>query len=114
MSAETIALIMTTLAGVTAAVKAVAEARKARFEAEKALVEKERADEAEKTTDAVIRGVENAKRTLGEVSLAQHLQNEIQNVAKECGIEEKLNKRVKSIKKTIQFDRSKLLDRLDE
>ena len=107
MTAETIALIASTLAGITAAVKAIAEARKARFEAQARI-------EAEKTTDAIILGVENAKRTLGEANLAQYLTDEIKSAAANTGVEEKLNKRVKQVKSTAHFDRSRLMKKLDE
>jgi len=121
MSPETVALILTTLGGVAAAVKAMAEAKKAQAEKEKAEAERQkaeleakRADEAEKTTNAVIAGVEKAKKTLHESNLALYLQGEIQGVAQEAGVEEKLNKMVKKVKNTTFLDRSKLLEKLDE
>lgn len=114
MSTETIALIMTTLGGIAAAVKAVAEARKARYEAAARLAEAERADDAEKTADAVIKGVERAKKTLGEANLAEFLVHEIQDVATSEGVEEKLNMRVKSIKKTGKFSKTELGRRIED
>lgn len=121
MSPEIMALILTTLGGVAAAVKARAEAKKARLEKEKAELEKEkaelekeRADKAEKTTSAIIRGVEKAKMTLNEANLGQYLQDEIQGSATEHGVEENLNKMVKNIKNTTALDRSKLIERLEE
>jgi hypothetical protein len=113
MSGETIALIMTALAGIAAAVKAVAEARKAKYEAAARIAEAERADEAEKTTDAVIKGINKAKATMSG-DLARYLQDEIKTVALADGVEEKLNKRVKKIKRTEKLDKNKLLDLLDE
>jgi hypothetical protein len=114
MSPEIIMLIMTTLGGIAAAIKAVAEARKARFEAEARIAEAKRADEAEKTTNAVIAGVERAKMTLGEANLAQYLQDEIKYSAEEQGVEGNLNKMVKKARNTGILDRSKLFDKLDE
>lgn len=115
MEAETIALIATTIGGVTAAIKAIAEARKARFEAEARIAESKRADEAEKTTDAIIRGVEKAKKTVfGETNYGELLAEEIRSEATNCGVEEKLNKKVKHIRGTTHLDRSKLMRRLEE
>ena len=122
MSPETIALILTTIGGVTAAVKAIAEARKAKHEAaraeaeaEKAEAERLRAEKAEQTTTAVIEGVEKAKATLFESNLAQYLQDEIQGVATERGVEERLNKMVKKVKRaTGGLDRAKLIEKLEE
>jgi hypothetical protein len=114
MSPEIIALIMTTLGGVAAAIKAVAEARKAKFEAQRAELEASRADEAEKTTNAIIHGVEKAKKTLCEQNLGQYLTDEIRGVALERGVEDRLNEMVKSVKKTNRLDKDKLREMLEE
>jgi hypothetical protein len=114
MSPETIALIFTTLGGIAAMVKSMADAKRAQAEKEKAEIEAKRADEAEKTTNAVIAGVERAKRTVCNADLAQYLQDEIQIVAEERGVEERLNKMVKRVKNTTFLDRSKLIDKLEE
>lgn len=112
MSTETIALIASTLTALLAAIKAIAEARKAKYEAAARAAEAAAREEAEKTTDAVIKGVERAKRTLGEANLAQFLVDEIKSVATDDGVEEGLNKRVKAVKKTGRLDRDKLKEML--
>jgi len=121
MSPESIALIVTTLASLAGVAKAIAEARKARYEKEKAELETARAeleaaraDKAEKTTHAVIEGVEKVKKTLVESNLAQYLQDEIQSVATERGVEGDLNKMVKNVRKTTALDRTKLLEKLSD
>lgn len=117
MSPEIIALIMTTIGGLAAAIKAIADARKAKHEAAKAKVEAEierlRAEQAEQTTNAVIEGVEKAKKTLSEGNLAQYLQNEIQGVATERGVEDRLNKMVKNVRLTGTLNRAKLIEKLE-
>lgn len=114
MSTETIALIVSTISAVAAAVKAIAEARKARYETAARLAEAERADDAEKQADAIIKGVERAKKTLGEANLADFLVGEIRDVATSEGVESKLNERVKSIKKTGKFSRTELDRRIGD
>lgn len=111
MSNEIIALILTAIAGITAAIKALAEARRAKYESEARITEALRADRAEKTTDAVIKGIQSAKKTMSE-PLAQHLQDEIRHIAIIDGVEDNLNSRVSSIKKTEKLDRARLLDSL--
>ena len=107
MSAETIIAIVTTIGGIAAAIKSIADARKARYEAAARV-------EAEKTTDAVIKGVERAKMTLGERNLGHLLSDEIKLCATEDGVEEKLNKRVRKIKATVVLSKDKLLEKLKE
>ena len=119
MEAETIIAITTavttSIGGIVAAIKAVAEARKAKFESEARIAEAKRADEASAQRDAVIRGVERAKRTvLKETGYADLLAEEIRAEATHTGVEESLNKRVKHIRGTTMLDRAKLMERLDE
>ena len=98
MSTEIIALIMTTIGGITAAVKAIAEARKARYESAARIAEAARSGEDEKTADAIIQGVEKVQQTV-EGDMAKYVKDTIKDVALAEGVEEKLNKRVKNIKK---------------
>lgn len=107
MNAEIIIAIVTTVGGIAAAIKSVADARRARYEAQARA-------EAEKTTEAVIKGVEQAKKTVLGADYAHLLSAEIKSVAEEQGVEEKLNARVKKIKNTLSWDKSKLLEKLEE
>lgn len=112
MEAETIIVVLSTLGGLAAAVKVIAEARKAKFERKKAQIEVARAQKAEKTTNAIIYGVEKAKRTVHK-DLAQYLSDEIRGVAELEGVEPDLNKMVKDIKSTKFLSRDKLKEKLD-
>lgn len=120
MSAETIALITTTLGAIAAAVKAIAEARKARYEREKAALETARANaeasraaEAEEATRAVIEGVEKATQTIDQEDISRYLKDEICSVATKRGVEQRLNTMVKKVKETAVLDRTELLRKLE-
>lgn len=107
MSAEIITAIVSAIVAIAAAIRSIADARKARYEAAARL-------EAERTTEAVIKGVERAKMTLGEKNLAHLLSDEIKSCAEEHGVEERLNQRVKKIKNTLSYNKEKLREKLEE
>lgn len=106
MNTETIALILTTVTAIAAAVKAMAEAKKASLE-------KVRADKAERSTEAVVKGVEKFKSTMLEKNISKFLTDEIQSHAKADGIEEDLNKVMEKVKKTKVYSSEELRKRLD-
>lgn len=111
MSTEVIIAICTTIGGIAALAKSIVDARKARYEKEKAKIESARADEAEKTTNALIDGVEKAK-TRYEVDVSHYLEDEIQKAAESYGVDNTL----KTLRKahTIRFDKSTLKEKLEE
>tara|TARA_R100001244_G_scaffold130839_1_gene103365 strand:+ start:460 stop:792 length:333 start_codon:yes stop_codon:yes gene_type:complete len=110
MSTETTTLIFTAIIAIAGVAKAIAEARKAKHEKEKARIEALRADEAEKTTSVIIRGVDKAKKTINAAEFTEILDKEIQGVAKNEGVEEKLNLIIKKIRKTENLGRIQRLN----
>lgn len=107
ISGEIITTIVSAIIAISAAIKSIADARKARYEAAAR-------EEAEKATEAVIKGVERAKKTLGQASLVGLLAAEIKSEAEAAGVEEGLNQRVKKIRGTLSYDKEKLKEKLGE